>query len=111
MNASAQASFVVGMRLRVVGAGVGAVLAAGALVLPLAGAGEPKDSASAGPAQQILATTGIRGGLIVHVGCGDGRLTVALRLGRAIWSTGWTATQPMSKQPGNTSSRWANTAR
>lgn len=81
MNASAQASFVVGMRLRVVGAGVGAVLAAGALVLPLAGAGEPKDSASAGPAQQILATTGIRGGLIVHVGCGDGRLTVALRAG------------------------------
>ena len=29
-------------------------------------------------AEQILADTGIRGGLIVHVGCGDGKLTAAL---------------------------------
>ncbi len=28
--------------------------------------------------QEILATTGVQGGLIVHVGCGDGALTVAL---------------------------------
>jgi len=30
-------------------------------------------------ARQILNATGVKGGLIVHVGCGDGRLTVALR--------------------------------
>ncbi|MHC4200447.1 MAG: outer membrane protein assembly factor BamB family protein, partial [Planctomycetota bacterium] len=30
-------------------------------------------------ARQILAATGIRGGLVVHVGCGDGKLTAALR--------------------------------
>ena len=30
-------------------------------------------------AKAILADTGVRGGLVVHVGCGDGRLTSALR--------------------------------
>jgi outer membrane protein assembly factor BamB len=30
-------------------------------------------------AQQILEETGVKGGLIVHIGCGDGRLTAALR--------------------------------
>ncbi len=30
-------------------------------------------------AQAILAESGIRGGLVVHVGCGDGKLTAALR--------------------------------
>ena len=30
-------------------------------------------------AKQILDATGVRGGLIVHVGCGDGKLTCALR--------------------------------
>ncbi|MCX7824920.1 MAG: PQQ-binding-like beta-propeller repeat protein, partial [Verrucomicrobiae bacterium] len=34
----------------------------------------------AGPAARaILETTGVKGGLIVHVGCGDGQLTAALR--------------------------------
>jgi len=40
--------------------------------------------ALAGPAEEagaILRTTGIRGGLIVHLGCGDGKLTAALRAG------------------------------
>jgi len=32
-------------------------------------------------ARQILAETGIQGGLIVHLGCGDGKLTSALRAG------------------------------
>jgi len=32
-------------------------------------------------ARRILAETGVQGGLIVHVGCGDGALTVALRAG------------------------------
>ena len=29
-------------------------------------------------AEQILASTGVRGGLVVHLGCGDGKLTAAL---------------------------------
>jgi len=32
-------------------------------------------------AREILQSTGVRGGLIVHLGCGDGRLTAALRQG------------------------------
>jgi outer membrane protein assembly factor BamB len=32
-------------------------------------------------AMKILAETGVKGGLIVHVGCGDGELTAALRAG------------------------------
>jgi len=32
-------------------------------------------------AKDILEATGVKGGLIVHVGCGDGKLTVALRAG------------------------------
>ncbi|MHC4733749.1 MAG: methyltransferase domain-containing protein [Planctomycetota bacterium] len=30
-------------------------------------------------AKQILDATGVKGGLIVHIGCGDGKLTAALR--------------------------------
>jgi len=32
-------------------------------------------------ARQVLDATGVRGGLIVHLGCGDGKLTAALRAG------------------------------
>lgn len=46
------------------------------------GAREHADSA-ADRAEQILETTGVRGGLIVHIGCGDGRLTAALAAGEA----------------------------
>ena len=41
------------------------------------GAGAGSD-APAEQARQILEATGVKGGLIVHVGCGDGRLTAAL---------------------------------
>ena len=34
-------------------------------------------------AKQILDATAFRGGIIVHLGCGDGKLTAALRLPRA----------------------------
>jgi outer membrane protein assembly factor BamB len=34
-------------------------------------------------ARQILDTTGTQGGVVVHVGCGDGQLTAALRAGAA----------------------------
>ncbi|MHC4565729.1 MAG: outer membrane protein assembly factor BamB family protein [Planctomycetota bacterium] len=38
---------------------------------------QPRDSQR--KARQILNSTGVKGGLIVHIGCGDGRLTAALR--------------------------------
>ncbi|KPK41736.1 MAG: hypothetical protein AMK72_14950, partial [Planctomycetes bacterium SM23_25] len=34
-------------------------------------------------AQQILEASGVKGGLVVHLGCGDGQLTAALRAGDA----------------------------
>jgi len=58
---------------------------------PVAAAAEAR-AASAAPApvwsekalvQQILQATGVRGGLVVHLGCGDGKLTAALRAGDA----------------------------
>ena len=38
-------------------------------------------TAHAADAEGILAAAGVKGGLIVHVGCGDGKLTAALRAG------------------------------
>jgi len=52
-----------------------------ALALLAAAAGPQALAADAGAdatARQILAATGVQGGLIVHIGCGDGRLTAAL---------------------------------
>lgn len=50
-----------------------AVSLLGWLVLSPAWAEEPDQ------AKEILAATGVKGGLIVHLGCGDGKLTAALR--------------------------------
>ena len=36
-------------------------------------------TAQAQSAKDILDSAGIEGGLVVHVGCGDGKLTAALR--------------------------------
>jgi outer membrane protein assembly factor BamB len=36
-------------------------------------------AAQAGPAREILEASGVRGGVVVHVGCGDGELTAQLR--------------------------------
>jgi len=45
------------------------------------GAGAASDAA--GPmARQILEATGVKGGLIAHIGCGDGKLTAALHAGQ-----------------------------
>jgi len=44
-------------------------------------AGAASDPAAAARARQILKATGVAGGLVVHVGCGDGRLTAALHAG------------------------------
>ena len=64
-----------------VGIGVGSVFATvfllgvlGALLLPERHAPRPGVGARA-LARKILEDTGVRGGLIVHLGCGDGRLT------------------------------------
>jgi len=38
--------------------------------------------AAAGQADDILSAAGVKGGLVVHVGCGDGKLTAALRTGK-----------------------------
>ncbi len=51
-----------------------------ATVCPAADAGA---AAPAETAEQILSAGGVRGGLVVHVGCSDGRLTAALRAGDA----------------------------
>jgi len=63
-------------RVRRVGALCGVVLLSAAL------AGRAADKApAADEARRIVAAAGFRGGLIVHLGCGDGRLTAALHTG------------------------------
>jgi len=44
----------------------------------LAQPGDPRQQA-----KQILEITGVKGGLIVHIGCGDGKLTAALSVGES----------------------------
>ncbi len=51
------------------------VLAALTVWLPAAAAGQPTPQQQA---EKILKACGVRGGLVVHVGCGDGSLTAAL---------------------------------
>jgi outer membrane protein assembly factor BamB len=63
--------------VRVVGRRAQAGAAAVLVLAGLCGA----DALAEGPARQarrILGATGVRGGLVVHVGCGDGKLTAAL---------------------------------
>ncbi|MFP4057622.1 MAG: PQQ-binding-like beta-propeller repeat protein [Candidatus Brocadiia bacterium] len=43
------------------------------------GAAALAGSAAEATAQEILESTGVKGGLVVHLGCGDGQLTAALR--------------------------------
>ena len=49
-------------------------------------------------AKEILDTSGIRGGLVVHVGCGDGRLTAALRSGESYMIHGLAASDAEVEQ-------------
>ena len=48
-----------------------------------AGAGFVGGASSEDSARQILDAAGVKGGLVVHFGCGDGRLTAALHAGDA----------------------------
>jgi len=57
------------------------VLACAASIAARASAAE--SAAPADLAKSVLEATGVRGGLVVHLGCGDGRLTAALRAGDA----------------------------
>ncbi|MCX7044821.1 MAG: class I SAM-dependent methyltransferase, partial [Candidatus Sumerlaeota bacterium] len=50
-------------------------LSAGALLVR----GAENASQTSPDARQILDATGVKGGLVVHLGCGDGKLTAALR--------------------------------
>ncbi|MEA3366491.1 MAG: PQQ-binding-like beta-propeller repeat protein [Planctomycetota bacterium] len=43
----------------------------------------PAKAGPDGQAEAILEATGVRGGVVVHLGCGDGRLTAALHAGDA----------------------------
>jgi len=52
-----------------------AVAASGTLLIAIATVCE-----AAGDAASILRDSGVKGGLVVHVGCGDGKLTAALRV-------------------------------
>jgi len=65
-------------RMRGGGRGTISVLIA-VLFAPGAAWGADAATGEAALARKILAATGVTGGLIVHVGCGDGKLTAALR--------------------------------
>ncbi len=41
----------------------------------------PPTASAAGPADSILQRAGVSGGVVVHVGCGDGAVTAGLRAG------------------------------
>ena len=49
------------------------------IVSPWATAADPPSAAARVQATEILQAAGVPGGLIVHLGCGDGKLTAALR--------------------------------
>ena len=67
-------------RARVGWAGAAAAVIALTLAIAAPGfGGETAPAPEVAQAKQILDATGIRGGLVVHVGCGDGKLTAALR--------------------------------
>jgi len=54
------------------------------LVIPVVVAASTCPAApDASAAKEILAAAGVKGGLIVHLGCGDGKLTAALRAGES----------------------------
>jgi len=49
------------------------------VALALASSAAPPTRAADGQAAHIIQAAGVKGGLVVHVGCGDGKLTAALR--------------------------------
>jgi 2-polyprenyl-3-methyl-5-hydroxy-6-metoxy-1,4-benzoquinol methylase len=55
------------------------VLVLGLVVASCITNAKQRSSSERKQAAQILDASGVKGGLIVHMGCGDGRLTAALR--------------------------------
>jgi len=51
----------------------------GLAVSAFAARAQGSDAAARKQAESIFSATGVKGGLVVHLGCGDGRLTAALR--------------------------------
>ncbi|MHC4510522.1 MAG: hypothetical protein ACYTAO_16470, partial [Planctomycetota bacterium] len=45
----------------------------------LAGMAEGRENSPSAQAKEIFDMAGVQGGIVVHLGCGDGRLTAALR--------------------------------
>ena len=74
------------------------------LLAAAAAHGSPADDAA-----RILQATGIKGGLVVHLGCGDGRLTAALRAGDAYVVHGLDADAANIEKAARTSGRWTST--
>ena len=73
------------MSMRMMAGGFWLGMLAALAVGGLAPCGFAADEAlsEAAQARQVLEASGVRGGLVVHLGCGDGRLTAALRAGDA----------------------------
>ncbi len=59
----------------------GALLLVGLVCCSATAAQNPNMAAARDQARSILDATGVTGGLVVHLGCGDGKLTAALRAG------------------------------
>lgn len=66
---------------------VGLVLAFGGWAFGTTPDGSPAEEQAA----EILAATGVNGGLVVHVGCGGGELTAASRAGAGNIPCNWKA--------------------
>ena len=58
---------------------LGRLAAVAAACLVVLSAAETAPAAAAQEAASILQATGVRGGLVVHLGCGNGEFTAALR--------------------------------
>ena len=80
-RSSAMPTFVV--PLAVVVAGLAAITAEAAVGAILDHAEPSIDSQTVSRAERIIEAAGVEGGLVVHVGCDDGRLTAALRAGES----------------------------
>jgi outer membrane protein assembly factor BamB len=70
---------------------VAQVVAGAVVCLSFAGQVLAEEAQAEALAARILDLSGVRGGVVVHLGCGDGRLTAALRASEAFRVQGWDA--------------------
>jgi len=69
-------------RIRCLAPAIAAVIFGAALAIAAETPQQADKRSASQQAQAILKASGVQGGLIVHFGCGDGKLTVALRANR-----------------------------